>query len=493
MLLGYFDASDQGKHHSYNLCMWRDELKAVLHQVCAVDPHQTLVVGFSGGPDSLALLHALRAVDQPLIAAHLDHALRPESAEEAEQAGQVAAGFGVPFFSERVDVAASAEERGLSVEEAARELRYGFLFRVAGQYGAPAVAVAHTADDQVETVLMHLLRGAGPAGLRGMASRLLPNPWSKQIALVRPLLRTWRQEILDYCAAHGLQPVQDPSNQDSTFFRNRLRQELIPQVESLSPGFRRRLWQSADLLAADYEVLTSLAEEAWRRCLARRGEEYLELARSSFMAEPLSLQRAILRRALAELRPLQRDVDFGNVQRALDLILSPETTASADWLAGLHVLIEEDSVWIADWAATLPAGWPQSPERAVHLEIPLELALNAGWRLQAQEVSQAGNGAWETDSTFQARLDLNKVGEELVLRRPRPGDRFQPLGLEHGSLKLSDFFINEKLPRRARAAWPLLCRGEEIVWVPGYRLAHPYRLRMDSRRVLQLRLEKSSD
>src|SRR3989304_8412751 len=147
MLLGYFDASDQGKHHSYNLCMWRDELKAVLHQVCAVDPHQTLVVGFSGGPDSLALLHALRAVDQPLIAAHLDHALRPESAEEAEQAGQVAAGFGVPFFSERVDVAASAEERGLSVEEAARELRYGFLFRVAGQDGAAAGAGGATPRD----------------------------------------------------------------------------------------------------------------------------------------------------------------------------------------------------------------------------------------------------------------------------------------------------------------------------------------------------------
>ena len=468
--------------------MLRHKLETALERVCGVGPHEKLVLGFSGGPDSLALLHALHSLGQPLIAAHLDHGLRLESAAEAERARQVADSYQVPFFSERADVGVYAEAQGLSVEEAARDLRYRFLFRVAAQHGALAVAVAHTADDQVETVLMHLLRGAGPAGLRGMAPRLIPNPWSAVVALVRPLLRTWRQETLDYCAAQGLQPVQDPSNQDKTFFRNRLRLDLVPQLESLAPGFKRRLTQSADLLAADHEVLARLAEEAWRRCLAQHGENYLQIDRTSFLAEPLALQRAILRRALTELRPGQRDLDFGAVQRALDLAVHANKTGQVDWLARLYVMMEGDSVWIADWAATLPAGWPQAPERAIHLEFPLDLALNSGWRMQGLEGTMKRLKNWGDVDAFQARLDLEKTGEEFILRRPRPGDRFQPLGLERGSLKLSDFFINEKLPRRARSAWPLLCRGEEIVWVPGYRLAHPYRLRQGSQRVLQLKL-----
>jgi len=470
--------------------MWNEDLQVVLRESCDVGPDQMMVLGFSGGPDSLALLHALHAVGQPLIAAHLDHGLRPESAGEAKQAGQVAASFGVPFFSERLDVKAYAKEQGLSIEEAARELRYRFLFHVAAKNGAEVVTVAHNADDQVETVLMHLLRGAGSAGLRGMAPRLLPNPWSMEVALVRPLLRTWRREILEYCTAYGLQPVLDPSNQDVRFFRNRLRHELLPQLESVAPGFKRRLTQSAELLAADYDVLASLAGQAWDRCLAERGEGYLQFERHSFLAEPLALQRAVLRRALAELRPQQRDLDFGGVQRALELITNGSKATPADWLAGLFVLVESNAVWIADWAATLPARWPQAPERAIHLEVPLDLALNSGWQLLGHEGHSQEPGEWEQNNDFHARLDLDKIGDELILRRPKKGDRFQPLGMEAGSLKISDLFTNEKLPRRARSAWPLVCRGEEIVWVPGYRLSHAFRLRRESKRILQLTLEK---
>jgi tRNA(Ile)-lysidine synthase len=261
-------------------------------------------------------------------------------------------------------------------------------------------------------------------------------------------------------------------------------------LESLAPGFKRRLTQSAELLAADYEVLTSLAEQAWDRCLAERGEGYLLFDRPAFLAEPLALQRALLRGALAEMRPQQRDMDFGGVKRALELIKGAKKTTPADWRAGLFVLVEGNDVWIADRAATLPARWPQAPGRLVHLEVPLDLALNSGWQLIGREGQPRGLNDWEQTDPFQARFDLDKLGEELILRRPRPGDRFQPLGLEHGSLKLSDFFTNEKLPRRARSTWPLLCRGEEIVWVPGYRMAHAYRLRKDSQRVLQLSLGK---
>ena len=467
------------------------KLQQMLRKECAVDPRQTLVLGFSGGPDSLALLHALHSLGQPLLAAHLDHGLRPDSAVEARQAESIAKALAVPFVAETAKVGAYAEEQGKSIEEAARELRYRFLFRVAGKRGAQGVAVAHTADDQVETVLMHLLRGAGSAGLRGMAPRLLPNPWNRVLPLVRPLLGVWRREILEYCAANSLQPLQDPSNQDNSYFRNRLRHELVPKMESLAPGFKRRLAQSAQLLAADYELLSFLAEEAWRRCLRQAGSGFLQFDRTLMLAEPLAIQRALLRSALAELRPEHRNLDFAAVERALELARNAGQSGPVDWVAGLYLFVEEDWLWIAAWDRELPVDWPQAPEGAVPIGVPGDLALKPGWRLVAKQEVNAKPAAARNTSEYETRLDLDAVGEKLVLRRPRPGDRFQPLGLERGSLKLSDFFINVKLPRRARAAWPLVCCGEEIVWVAGLRLAHAYRLQPKSQRVLQLKLEKT--
>ena len=466
-----------------------DSLAKILQGECALVLDAPLVLGFSGGPDSLALLHALQAESVPVLVAHFDHGLRPESAEEAHQAEEIAAGYSLPFFTERGDVAAHARQHSMSIEEAARELRYEYLFGVASSQGAQAVAVAHNADDQVETVLMHLLRGAGPRGLRGMALRSLPNPWSAAIPLVRPLLGFWRQEILDYCRENGLQPVRDQSNLDTTYFRNRLRHELFPTLEQISPGIMQRLHRTADLLTAETEVLEELAEGAWKRCLGQRSKDYIQLNRPTFMVEPLALRRFLLRRAAQELRPGLRDLDYEAIQRALDLAQN-SASAPGDWVAGLCLLVEGDHLWVADWEAELPVDWPQAPTSELHIEAPASLELNRGWRFELHEAGD--HRAINNSDPFQAWLDQDSIGDELVLRRRHPGDRFQPLGMESGSQKLADFMINEKLPKRARETWPLLCKGEDIVWVPGYRLAHPYRLRKESRRVLQVKLLQSN-
>jgi tRNA(Ile)-lysidine synthase len=469
-----------------------NDLESVLREQCGLALEKPVLVGFSGGPDSSALLHALQAQGYRVLVAHLDHGLRPESAEDARHAKRVADSYGVPFFTQRADVAALAKAGRLSIEEAAREERYRFLFRLAAEQGAQAVAVAHTADDQAETILMHLLRGAGPAGLRGMPPRMLPNPWSENIPLVRPLLGFGRNEVVDYCTANQLDVLHDVSNADTTFFRNRLRHDLLPLLETYAPGFRTRLQHSAELISADYALIETLSADAWRRCLSRRGANYLAFDRSTLLAEPLALQRGILRRALGELRPQQRDLDFESVERALKLI-RVDPGAPQDWTAGLCVLNEGGVFWIADWQAELPVDWPQAPARAVHIEAPTRLELNSGWRLSLDEVDATGlqPRAEQNQDNYQAWLDFDASGDELLLRRPRRGNRFQPLGLSRGSIKLSDFFINEKLPRRARAAWPLLCNGEQIIWVPGYRLAQPVRLQAGSRRALHVQLARA--
>lgn len=463
-----------------------DRLRLTLRRECSVEPSDLVLLGFSGGPDSLALLHVLRSLDQPLIAAHLDHSLRPGSALDAENAASAARAMDVPFVSERADVAGFASHNKLSIEEAARHLRYQFLFRVAAENKASAVVVAHNADDQVETVLMHLLRGAGPEGLRGMAYRALPNAWSDAIPLVRPLLGVWRSEIEEYCGANNLQPIVDPSNRDTTFFRNRLRHELVPLMESYVPGFKQRLTQTASLIGDQVTLMGELVPKAWRRVLSRRGEGYVQLDRRGWLGEHPAMQSAILRRALAELRPQQRDLDYDAVQRARGLIEVSGATAPQDWLAGLCLLVEGDRIWIADWDVDLPIDWPQAPEAPIHAQVPFDLDLGRGWRLRTAVAELRSTGAGEN----LARLDLDAAGEELTIRRRRPGDRFQPLGMEPGTLKISDFMINEKMPQRARETWPLVCKGDEIVWVPGFRLAHPYRVTDRTERVLEIELAK---
>ena len=244
-----------------------EQFVSVLEEKCLLDPGLPVLAGVSGGPDSLCMLDVLRQLGYRLIVAHLDHSLRPDAAQEAEHLRQLVEGYGLPFVLERGDVQAYAASHRLSIEEAAREVRYRFLFEQAARHQAQAVAVGHTANDQVETVLMHLLRGSGLTGLRGMSYRSLPNPWSQTIPLVRPLLGAWREQILSHLEQNGLQPSLDASNLDTRFYRNRLRHELIPQLENLNPGVRQRLWQMADVLAEDEAVLEMMEQTAWESCI----------------------------------------------------------------------------------------------------------------------------------------------------------------------------------------------------------------------------------
>ncbi len=426
-------------------------------------PGKILVLGFSGGPDSAAALHALHAAGWPLLAAHLDHGLRPESAQDAEAAAGVAAGYGVGFESQRVDVAALAIANGQTVEEAARAARYSFLFEMAHTHGAQAMVTAHTADDQAETIMMHLLRGAGPQGLHGMPELWLPNPWSDNVALVRPLLKASRQQVLAYCEAHGLAVVHDPSNEDPAYFRNKVRHELLPLMEQYAAGVKGRLVQTGELLAAEEAVLQGVVEAAWRRSLAAAGAGYVGLQRSVLLVEPLALQRRVLQRAARTLRP-GGELSFALVEQARVALQSEG--GPYDWFEELVLLVEGERLWLAERGTQLPAAWPQAPESALPIETPVVVQLGPEWQLSLRPAQAA---ATPTD-VYEAWLDAERIGE-MTLRRPRPGDR---IALAQGTQKLSDVFINAKVPQRARAAWPLLCKGDEVVWAAGLRLAHGY-------------------
>jgi tRNA(Ile)-lysidine synthase len=469
-------------------------LSYILQQDCQLDPTRQVLVGVSGGPDSLFLLDILWRLGYSLVVAHLNHGLRNEAEADSRCVREAAQSLGLTFVLEEADITAFARSHGLSIEEAARIVRYQFLFKQAGQHQAQAVAVAHTADDQVETVVMHLLRGAGLTGLKGMSSRLLPNPWSGEIALIRPLLGIFRDEILAYCSENDLQPVFDHSNLDTTFFRNRLRQELIPILETYNTGVKTNLLRMAQTLAGDDQVLETLTNAAWQDCCMGQGMVGIALDTGSLLAQPLSIQRRLVRRAISFLRPGLRDIDFATVERTLAFAQQPIRSAQLDLASGLRLSWEGERLWVANWEAGLPIGdWPQMVAQSLQLSVPGYISLPGKWHIQAEpvgDVQEAITQASTNTNLFQAWIDLHSYQLPFVLRTLLPGDRFQPLGMDGLSVKLSNFFINVKMPRRVRQLWPLVCLGGVITWIPGYRLAHSHRLTSSSTRVVFLQMVK---
>lgn len=478
------------------MIMFLDDLERAALEKCGLNKKQSLVVGVSGGADSLALMHGLHELGFNLIIAHLDHALRPESPQEADFVRDLAESCDLPFIYKWMDVAEVADEAGQSLEEAARECRYRFLFEEARLHQTQAVAVAHHADDQVETVLMHFLRGAALPGLSGMAYRQVIESWDKDIPVVRPLLGVWRDEVDLYVKDAGLEPCIDLSNQDTTYFRNRLRHELIPKLETYNPKVRAVLWRMADVLQEEDRFLSKLANAAWEKCLIQIGEDHVELRYALFLDLNKAIQRRVMRRAIASLRPDLRDIGFDAVERGLSFIASPPESGMIDLAARLNLVLVKDILIVKTWNAALP-DWEKpllpADSFSTSLDIGESISLKYGWRIEAQEIRQPSKKLLDKVEKLPANeiwLDLDTLELPLILRGRKEGERWQPLGMGGHSQKLSDFMINEKIPQHLRNSWPLVCSGKQIAWVVGLRPSDPFKVTKATQRLLRLRLIK---
>ncbi len=474
-----------------------------------------LVLGISGGPDSLVMLHLfVRLRDElalHLHAVHLNHRIRGEDADaDARFVEAVAAEWEVPCRVEAMDVPALAAGRRLSLEEAARQARYTVLGRAAVELGARLIAVAHNADDQAETVLMHFLRGSGLAGLRGMlaatplAGYQLLEPLDRQAEageagphLIRPLLDIPRADIEAYCTAHSLTPRFDRSNLDTTYFRNRLRHEVIPSLEALNPNLHAVLCRTASVAAADYEALQAQVDDAWGRIALEETSEYIRLDRSAWLRLPLAVQRAAIRRAVWRLRRSLRDVGYQHVEAAVRVARDGQTGAQATLPAGLALRVDYDALIITGSEQSLPEpDWPLlEPGAVAMIEGPGEVDLpGSAWWFSLYPYTGAHSGAgWRAlqVNPWVAVLDIDR-GERapaVQLRTRQPGDRFRPQGAG-GSQKVSEFQINAKIPAAWRDRLPLLVAGGEIAWVCGWRVDERFVVRPETERVWVARFER---
>ena len=455
------------------------------HQM--IQPRETVLVGVSGGVDSLALLYALHTLrhqlDCQLHVAHLDHGFREDSAGDAVYVAEQADQLGIPISSIRIDVPQLMRDQKLSAEVAARQARYQFYECISKRIGATKIALGHHRGDQAETVLMNLLRGAGASGLKG----ILPVREGK---FIRPLLAFSRKEIEDFVAQLGLQPRCDATNYQLNYLRNRVRLELIPALErAYNPNIQSVLNQTAELLQVESDYLEMIAHDAFQAC---RIESYtpdtVVLDRRLFRQHHLALRRRILRLAVAEVFGEIRDLYFNHFESMLNLIDGEAPNSALDLPNGGAFRRAYNRVLIQKAADSHP---PFEYEVAVPGHTPLP-RLDA--EMIATVVEHPINCAVADkfpDGKFQAVFDLDRLQLPLMLRQRRDGDRFHPFGMR-GTKKLKDLLIDAKIPRQKRGRIPVLMSGDEIIWVVGYRTSEPFKIRAETRRRLYLSYSPST-
>jgi tRNA(Ile)-lysidine synthase len=458
-------------------------------------PGDALLAAVSGGPDSIALLHALLRVRDSLGVrvelAHLDHGTRgEESRGDAAFVADLARTEALTLHHRRIDVPALAAEGGGSLETVARRERYTFLEEARLMAGARWILTGHTADDQVETFLMNLLRGAGPRGMGGMLP-VGPGP------LCRPLLGSSRAEILEYLSGRQVAYREDSSNQDLAPTRNRIRHRLVPLLEEeFGPGAGRTLARASRLMN---DLDAFLVEEANRRLEALVRPDpgdppgTLRLEVEGLLAEPRAMQQLVLRTALESLAGGLEAVHLAHVEACLDLVQRPDGTGEAHLPHGLSARREYETLALAAREQVgLEAGPAPSPP--LDLEQPGSVdwgGIRLSWtRVPNRDADLLPPGKPAQSVVFDGGGPVPPV----YLRSVQQGDRLEPAGMD-GSQKLSDLLINQKVPRRLRTWIPLLCdnggpgSGERILWVVGQRHSRHAPVGSQTSQVLQFQAE----
>lgn len=462
-----------------------------------------MLVGLSGGPDSVALLDSLLRLKDELgirvEAAHLNHMLRGDEADEDQRwARELAECLGVPFHSARIDVRKLAKRRGCSEEHAGRLARYWFFASVCLRTGCNKVALGHTKDDSVETVVMRFLKGTGLTGLAGI-------PPVRRGWIVRPLINLDRGEIERYCRSRGLEPRIDRSNYDVRYFRNKVRAEVLPFLERVNPRFRDAVARMARLCRWDADFMDGLARrKASLVCVEGDGAR-VELKRV-LRLHP-ALRNRVLRIALRRAAPeAAHRLTFDHVASVASLI--------EKGVAGQRVCLPGDVVaelqrgylkiyrqrrrdkgemrrgpTLESGVTTVQVpGTTYIPEFGITLEARLEESAGFEDGLPSRWAARAVPLRGHTKDRWSAFLDADTVRFPIQVRSRRAGDRFAPLGLG-GSKKLKDYMISQKIPREARDGIPIVVDSAgRIIWVAGFQIDDRNKITALTKRVLALRV-----
>lgn len=454
------------------------------HQLLADDA--IVVVGVSGGPDSMALLHYLYGIRRQrsltLIAASADHGLRGEaSAADVRYVERYCRERQIMFEAGHLDVEAYRKAHGTSVQAAARACRYRFFAEVMRKHGAHLLALGHHGDDQVETMVMQHVRGGLGRSRAGMPVR---RPFAGG-EIIRPLLAADKSEIEAYCREQGIEPRRDPTNDADDYTRNRFRHHVLPFMKGENPNVHVRFQQESERLFEDERYFAELAESRLDDVTLSRTDEQVTWSVEAFSRVPLALQRRLLHLVLNYLyQDIPPSLSTIHIEDIVCLTREKRASGQLDLPSGLRVIRSYDRL-IFTWRKRNDEG--ESYRYVLH--VPGEIQLPFG-KITA-EIGRNGWGPLDDDDGFVCDVDLVRL--PLIVRTREPGDRLSPKGMK-GSRKVKAIFIDEKIPVAMRDRWPLVTDDSgTMLWIPGVRrsgIAQPSR---HTKRVMMLRFHQSGD
>ncbi|UCD08020.1 MAG: tRNA lysidine(34) synthetase TilS, partial [Dehalococcoidales bacterium] len=418
-------------------------LQFILNNSLLLDTNK-LLVAVSGGPDSVCLLLVLMKLREELgidlHIAHLNHKLRDvESDNDAEYVSKLAQKLGLSVNIEERDVEEYRSRHGGTMEEAAREVRYDFLAETAKSVKAGAVAVGHTREDNIETIIMHLVRGTGTRGLRGLKPVTQMNFRTGMVRIIRPLLEINRDETLSYCRANGYEPRIDVSNESLAPLRNRIRHQFIPLLESFNEQVGEALLRDARIAADELDFLNGVAGELWGS-IVKKGRNKITIDKKGFIGLPPALQRHLLRQSIESVTGSLKDIEVRHIESIIDA-LNLQSGKRITLPAELQFIVEYDRFLLAHEVASLSPLPALDSEHVLNVPGQTEFS---GWRVNVDVV--APEQVKDSDNNYIAYFDHEKVGDELTVRPRKTADRFFPLGMDQPK-KVGEFMIDTKIPR----------------------------------------------
>ena len=432
-----------------------------------------LILGVSGGPDSLSLLYSLYRINQlhpqyfTLYGAHVNHCLRGlNSKKDAEFVTSTFATLKIPYYVKNMDSKIIHDLQKGSLEEIMRHGRYSFFGEISKKINSDLVVTAHTADDQIETILMNFIRGSGLNGLTGIQQISQKTFENFSFLLARPMLEISSEETNEYCKQLKLSPRIDQTNHSTRFTRNKIRHEIIPALSKINPGIKKNIMNLSKIIADEYEYIKEITDKNFAS-LAKLDTDVIEICRPDFEKLHLNIRRNIIRKAIENLYP-----QFKNLQKInIEEILNSKTGKELKPISNIVVYIDKNTLIFKRTAH-------ESEVENFQLFKQKEIS-NQGitkiqdWTIQVTRHAINPNhqpkyvNKKTTSALFIEKFDLNKIEFPISVRSRQPGDRFQPLGMK-STKKLQDFFVDNGIPKRLRDSIPIVISGNKLLWIVGH-------------------------
>jgi tRNA(Ile)-lysidine synthase len=460
------------------------------------EPKDSVLVGVSGGPDSIALLYSLLALSHtfPITigVAHFNHTLRgKDSDRDAAFVADIAKKLALPFYEKKRDTLAFKRKEKLSLEEAARHLRYDFLLNTAKEYKFDKIALGHNLEDNAELILMYLFRGSGLSGVSGI-------PAVRDAKIVRPLILSSRPHILDFIAQEGLKHVTDSSNADRRYLRNRVRHDLIPMLkESYNPNIADTLVRFGSILESEDKWIEKILDPVFEKAVCAKQADMLTLSTLELGVIHIAAQRRIIRRAIKHVKGDLRRITFTHVDSVINLQKSPTGFGTLDLPDRIMIMLKNKTLIISREKQTLRSitGRNGKPEPISFKYTlfkkefkPITLTIKeTGVTLRFSRKSIGSLSNISHSDKHMAFMDMDKLTLPLVIRNSYSGDRYTPLGMT-GTVKISKFFINRKVPRVQRSKCPILLSKDRIILVAGHEIDDSVKVTPSTKNVIKVEL-----